>query len=222
VDAEIQRDNVTRRQAESSPDLLFKDAAALKPLDDHIIKTARHTVTPDHRSRFPGKRSRVLMIEAMSNDKEEQNILFTVAGGEFSIKGMTNKLLRKALSKTLNSQWHHFVLKKEGNWRGSIYSYRLHPRVAYHLAPVSALPGILPLLLSDIPSLNFLVLKNEGFCENVPMRWRFHFLARSVALESRQGQRFREQTFIFKNKPNQFHPPIKHTMSIDKISRTYS
>jgi hypothetical protein len=87
VDAEIQRDNGTRRQTESSPDLLFKDAAGLKPLDDPLIKTAMHTVTPDHRSRFPGKRSRVLWIEAASNDKENRRFCSPSPSANSASKG---------------------------------------------------------------------------------------------------------------------------------------
>jgi DNA-binding MarR family transcriptional regulator len=42
----------------------------------------------------------VASTKAYFFSKEEQKRLLTVASGEFAIKGMTNKLLRHALSKT--------------------------------------------------------------------------------------------------------------------------
>jgi hypothetical protein len=85
VGAETQ---LTIHQAEYSLDIIFKDAAGLKPLYDNIIKTAMHTVTPENISSFLGKRFSVL-FEGEAGSKYNQRILGTRIKrqmGETSVK----------------------------------------------------------------------------------------------------------------------------------------
>ena len=80
--------NWTIHQVEYSLDIIFRDAAALKPLYDNIIKTAMHTVTPENISSFLGKRFSVL-FEGEAGSKYNQRILGTRIKhqmGETSVK----------------------------------------------------------------------------------------------------------------------------------------
>ena len=80
--------NWTIHQVEYSLDIIFEDAAALKPLYDNIIKTAMRTVTPENISSFLGKRFSVL-FEGEAGSKYNSRILGTRIKrqmGETSVK----------------------------------------------------------------------------------------------------------------------------------------
>lgn len=127
--------NWTIYQAEYSLDIIFKDAAGLKPLYDNIIKTAMHTVTPDNISSFLGKRFSVL-FEGEVGSKYNQRILGTRIKhqmGETSVKvyDKFGSVLRIEVTSNDISKMKVFreVLKKDGTrvkqWAGatkSIYS----------------------------------------------------------------------------------------------------
>jgi len=80
--------NWTIHQVEYSLDMVFRDACALKPLYDNIIKTAMHTVTPENISSFLGKRFSI-QYEGEIGSKYNQRILGTRIKhqmGETSVK----------------------------------------------------------------------------------------------------------------------------------------
>ena len=70
------RYNYSIRQVEYACDILFKSERALKPLYDHIVKTAMHTVTPDDIATFLGKRFSVL-FEGETGSRYDKRILGT-------------------------------------------------------------------------------------------------------------------------------------------------
>jgi hypothetical protein len=63
-------------EVEYSLDIIFKDAATLKPLYDNIIETAMHTITPESIANFLGKRLS-LQFEGEAGSRYNKRILGT-------------------------------------------------------------------------------------------------------------------------------------------------
>jgi hypothetical protein len=115
------RYNYSIRQVEYACDILFKSESALKPLYDHIVKTAMHTVTPDNIANFLGKRFSVL-FEGETGSRYDKRILGTRIKhqmGEISVKiyDKFGKILRIEITSNDVSQLKVFreVQKRDGS-----------------------------------------------------------------------------------------------------------
>jgi len=132
--------NYTIRQVEYATDIVFRDANALKPLYDNIIRTAMHTVTPEDVASFLGKKFSV-RFEGEMGSRYNKRILGTRIKhqmGEVSVKiyDKFGSVLRIEVTSNDVSQFKVFreVPKRDGttvskvaNAKKSIYS--LYPLI---------------------------------------------------------------------------------------------
>jgi hypothetical protein len=113
--------NYSIRQVEYACDIQFESEEALKPLYNHIIKTAMHTVTPDDIANFLGKRFSV-QFDGEAGSRYGRRILGTRIKhqmGEISVKiyDKFGKILRIEVTSNDVSQLRVFreVQKRDGS-----------------------------------------------------------------------------------------------------------